>query len=121
MKKLFLIIAGFFLVSCSSKTEDVAAFQFGGAWYNVINFQEGTTKAELEEYVKTYSNPKTTSYFFFYPENYDVSVFKKEKFNQKDFAATIVDTNPTYGFYRMMPADETIYEDAVWLMEQSIK
>lgn len=121
MKKLILFIAGLFIVSCSSKTSDVAAFQFGGAWYNVVNFQEGTSKAELEEYVKTYSNPEATSYFFFYPENYDVSVFKKEKFNQLDFAATVVSTNPTYGMYRMMPADKTVHDDAVWLMQQSIK
>lgn len=120
MKKLILLLAGLFLVSCS-KTTDVASFQFDNAWYNVVNFQEGTSKAELEDYVKTYSNPEATSYFFFYPEKYDVSVFKKERFNQRDFAATVVSTNPTYGMYRMMPADKTVHDDAVWLMQQSVK
>lgn len=121
MKKFFLFLSGLFLMSCSSSTTDVAAFEFGGAWYNVVNYKEGTTKEDLQKHVATFSNPKATSYFFFYPENVDVSVFKKEAFNQRDFAATIADVKPTYGFYKMTGPDDAIHDDAIWLMEQSIK
>lgn len=121
MRKLILLIAGFFIISCSSPATDVAAFEFDGAWYNVLNYEAGTTKEDLQEYVKKYSNPKTTSYFFFYPEGYDVSVFAKEKFNPRSFAATIAENKPDYGFYRMMPADPAVHDDAIWLMEQAAK
>lgn len=122
MKVLILsLFAGLLMMSCSSPATDVASFEFDGAWYNVLNYKAGTSEAELKEYVKTYSNPSATSYFFFYPEGKDVSVFKKEAFNPKSFAATIVDNKPDFGFYRMMPADEEIHNDAVWLMEQAAK
>lgn len=121
MKKLLLLLAGLFMISCSGPTTDVAAFEFNGAWYNVLNYKNGTTKEELKEYVKTYSNKNTTSFFFFYPENVDVSVFKNQPFNPVSFAATITETKPDFGFYRMMPADEKIHEDGIWLMEQAAK
>lgn len=121
MKKLILLFAGLFMMSCSSTATDVASFEFNGAWYNVLNYKAGTSEAELKEYVKTYSNPNATSYFFFYPEGKDVSVFKKEAFNQRNFAATIADNKPDFGFYRMMPIDPEIHDDAVWLMERAAK
>nr|WP_153841569.1 hypothetical protein [Ornithobacterium rhinotracheale] len=121
MKRILLaFVCLFCLTSCSSNVTDVAGFEFNNAWYWVYNYNEGTTKEELVEIVKNHSNPEQTSYFFFYPENKDVSVFASEPFNLISFSQTIVADKPDYGFYKM-PNDAKIYDDGIWLLEQSLK
>lgn len=123
MKKIVLFLFVLSLLwACGSKTKDVAAFEFDGAWYWVYNYESGTTEEELKECVKTYSNPNQTSYFFFYPDSVDVSIYASKPFSLNSFSRTILGSTPqpSFGFYKM-PNDTKVYDDAVWLLEQSLK
>lgn len=121
MKKLLLLTALFALLSCSkSKVNDVAAFEFNGAWYWVAQYEDGTSQKDVEEYVNKWANPKQTSHFFIYDNSIDLSVFKNQGFNLKSFAATVLTNKPKYGYYKM-PPETKLNNDAVWLLEQSQK
>lgn len=118
MKKL-LLLAIFAFISCTSKkVDEVASFEFNGAWYWVLQYQEGTTKQEVEESVSKWANPKQTSYFFVYDKSIDLSVFKEESFNINKFAKTVIANKPQYGYYKV-PGDAKLNTDAVYLLEQS--
>lgn len=121
MKKLILLTTLFSLLSCSKSTvNDVASFEFNGAWYWVAQYEDGTTQKDVEEYVNKWSNPNQTSHFFVYDKSIDLSVFKNQGFNLKSFAATVLANKPKYGYYKM-PDETKLNDDALWLLDQSQK
>lgn len=121
MKKTLLLLALFTLFSCSSnKVEDIASFEFNGTWYWVAQYNDGTTKQDVEDYVKKWANPNQTSYFYVYDKSIDLSIFNYESFNLDKFAKTILENKPQYGYYKI-PGEEKLNTDAVWLLEQSQK
>lgn len=121
MKKLFILITfSFLLISCSSNLEEITSYKYNGAWYWVVEHKANTTEKEVKDFVNTWSNPNTTSYFFIYSDNYNLNDFKEKGITFETFRGLIINNNPTYGFYKM-PNDQKIYDDAVWLLEQSVK
>ena len=122
MKKIILIFCTLFLVSCSnSNIKDIAAFEFNNAWYWVVQYEDGTTKQEIDEYVNRWANPNQTAYFFIYDKSVDVSVFAKQGFNLYSFAETITeDPKPKYGLYKL-PSDQKIYDDGLDVIKYAIK
>lgn len=122
MKKaiLFLLITFGFTSCTNSNVKDIATFQFNNAWYWVIQYEEGTTQQEVEDYVNKMANPNQTSYFYAYDKSLDVSVFAKEKFNLQSFASSILDDpKPNYGFYKI-PSDTKIYDDGIDVLKYAI-
>lgn len=122
MKKIILIFCTLFLVSCSnSNIKDIAAFEFNNAWYWVVQYEDGTTKQEIDEYVNRWANPNQTAYFFIYDKSVDVSVFAKQGFNLYSFAETITeDPKPKHGLYKL-PSDPKIYDDGLDIIKYAIK
>ena len=120
MKKLLLLLTAVTLFSCGSKVEDVAAFEFNGAWYWVAQYEDGATQKDVEEFVNKWANPNQTSYFFVYDSSIDLSIFKNQAFNFNSFTETILANKPKYGYYKM-PPETKLNDDAVWLLEQSQK
>ncbi len=122
MKKLLLLLLGIFTLNACSINETIEAqFEFNNAIYRVLFYDEGTPEKDLKDYVSNTSNSEKTTFYFFYPKNeYDLSVFSNEKFNLTSFSQTIVENKPDYGFYKM-PNDKKVYDDAIWLLEQSLK
>lgn len=121
MKKLLLIISFFILTSCSNeKVKDIASFEFDGTWYWVAQYEDGTTKQDVEAFVNKWANPNQTSHFFIYDKSIDLSVFKADTFNFNKFAHTVLANKPQYGYYKI-PNDTKLNEDGVWLLEQAIK
>lgn len=122
MKKILALLAFFALTSCSdSKVTDVASFEFDGAWYWVIQYKKEATKKDITDYVEKWANPETTSFFFVFDDSIDISFFKKEKFNISSFRASVLGNKPKYGYYKMMPNDNKLYDDGLWLIEQAEK
>ena len=122
MKKIFLLLITFLFISCSeSKVTDVASFEFDGAWYWVIQYKKDATKQDIIEYVNTWANPNQTSFFYVFDDSLDLSLFAKERFDLKSFQETVLLNKPKYGFYKMMPADDKLYDDGIWLAEQATK
>ena len=122
MKKIMLLFSFFLLFSCSnSKIKDIAAFEFNNAWYWVIQYEDGTTKQEIEEYVRNWANPNQTAYFFVYDKSIDVSIFAKERFSLQTFAASVIgEPKPKYGFYKM-PSDPKLYDDGLDIIKYATK
>lgn len=122
MKKLLLFGIILLSFSCSSsKVKEVASFQFDNAWYWVIQYEDGSSKKEIQEYVNTWANPNKTSYFFVFDNSTDLTLFSKEKFSQQSFLETVLLNNPKYGYYKMLPADNRLYDDGISLIKQIIK
>ena len=108
MKKIILILLPIMaLFSCSEgNIKSVGATELNNAWFWTMTITDEVTKEDVYEYVKKNANPKRTSWFFFYhtgdaPQNY----------------SEIKNSEPIYGLYKT-PMDETIYDDALWLMQQ---
>lgn len=121
MKKILLLTILFTLFSCSkSNITEVAAYEFNGAWYWVVQYEPDATKQDIESYVNTWANPSQTSHFYIYDNSIDLSVFKNEGFNLNSFAATVLANKPKYGYYKI-PTDTKLKDDAIWLLEQSQK
>ena len=121
MKKLILLITMMLLISCSdSKVNEVAAFEFNGAWYWVVQYEPDATKQEIEDFVNTWANPNQTSFFYVYDNSIDLSVYKTQAFNLNSFTSTVLANKPKYGYYKM-PSDTKLNTDAIWLLEQSTK
>lgn len=125
MKKItiaVLLLTCLIISSCSSsKVDDVAAFNFDNAWYWVVQFEDGATDQDIKDYVNRYANPNSTSYFFAFDKSVDLSEFATKAFNPSDFSKRIIELKPKYGFYKMMPADSTLHEDAVDLIKYNIR
>lgn len=122
MKKITLLLVSIFFSSCSSsKVTDIASFEFDNAWYWVVQYEKGATKQEIDEYVNTWANPNQTSFFFIFDDTLDLSFFSKEKFSLESFQETVLLNNPKYGLYKMLPADNKIYDDGIWLIKQANK
>jgi hypothetical protein len=121
MKKLLLPIITLLLISCSdSKVNDVASFEFNGAWYWIIQYKPGATKQEIEDYVKLWANPNQTSFFYVYDDSMDLSAYKTQAYNLNSFTATVLANKPKYGYYKI-PTETKLNTDAIWLLEQSTK
>lgn len=127
MKKLILLLAGLFIVSCSetpvAETKEVnknilpqVEFKLERNPYHILYFKEGTPEAELKEYSLKQSNPNETSWFLFYPKDADISLFKQRIYSQSEIASIVTNNKPKYGFYKM-PMDTIVMSDAVELME----
>jgi len=101
---------------------ETVSFKHQNAWYWVIQYDSIATRQDLENYARRWSNPNTTSHFFAYRDNLDLSVFKTKNLTFPVFANTIAhgDIKPAFGFYKMN-GDDTIQDDAVWLLEQAIE
>lgn len=121
MKKLLLVLC-LAIISCSDgKVKDIASFEFDGAWYWVVQYQDGATKKDVEDYVTLWANPNQTSFFFVFDKSIDLSVFTKEPFNLSSFSQTVLSAKPKYGYYKMMPGDDKLHDDGIWLLQQSEK
>lgn len=121
MKKLFTLAIALILCSCSSsKVEEVAAFEFDNAWHWIVQYEDDATPEEIQAFVKKWANPEQTSFFYVYDKSVNLEIFKKEAFNQRKFAAIVLDNPPKQGIYKM-PMDPVFHDDAVWLLEQSQK
>lgn len=122
MKKVILSLMSLFFMSCnSSKVKDVASFEFDNAWYWVIQYEKGATKQEIEDYVNTWANPNQTSFFFVFDDTVNLSFFSKERFSLQSFRQTVLLNNPKFGYYKMLPTDDKLYTDGIWLMKQANK
>jgi hypothetical protein len=122
MKKILsIILLSFFLISCSLNQTVEAQFEFDGAIQRIGYYNKGTSKEELMNFVKNSSNAEKTTFFYFYPKNeIDISMFSKETFSSSSLNSTILNNKPDYSFYKM-PNDEKVYDDAIYLLEQSQK
>lgn len=121
MKKILLALGALLMFSCSpKKIEEVASFEFDNAWYWIVQYEDGTTDAEVSEFVKKWSNPTQTSFFYIYDKNIDLSVFKKERFTLNRLRNVVYENKPQHGIYKM-PMDTVYYDDAYWLIEQAVK
>lgn len=122
MKKLLLLLSVFALFSCEpKKVDEVVSYEYNGSWYWVVQYKPEASKKDIEEFVNTWANPEQTSHFFVFDNSVDLSVFKASSFSFNQFAQTILVNKPKYGYYKMMPADNTLHDNAIWLLEQSQK
>lgn len=141
MKKTLLIIATVFVVVIlicmvnpnttptttptkipTATITDAASFKYNDAWYWVVQFDTHTTRQDLIDYVRRWSNPSSTSWFFAYTDGLDLSMFSSKNLTFPVFANTIVhgDPKPAYGFYKTQ-YDDTIHDDAAWVLELAIQ
>lgn len=121
MKKLlFLLLGNFILSSCSPKETVEAQFGFDNAIQRIIVFDKDSTKEQLLSFVKNSSNADKTTYYFFYPKDVDVTVFSKESFTSESFYKTVIDSRPTYAFYKI-PNDNRVSEDGIWVLKQAVR
>ena len=133
MKKRLLIIAAIVVVvvlanvinpnkkpALTASITDTASFKYQNAWYWIIQFDSISTKKDVLDYVKQWANPNSTSWFFAYPDSLDLSMFNSKNLAFPVFANTIVHGvhKPSYGFYKM-PNNDTIYDDATWVLEMA--
>lgn len=122
MKIILSFLSLLTLLSCSQKkVDEVVSYEHNGAWYWVVQYQPDANKKDIEEFVNKWANPEQTSHFFIFDSSVDLSVFKTESFTFDEYALTILANKPKYGYYKMMPADDRIHDDAIWLLEQSQK
>ena len=122
MKKLLLLLAIVLLSSCgNTKVEDLASYEINGAWYWTAQLKEGGTKQDAIDYANKWANPNQTSYFYIFNDSLDLSLFKEKRFSPREYKETILLNKPIYGFYKMRPADTTLYDDGIWLLEESLK
>ncbi len=120
MKKLLFLLTGLLFTSCSVDETVQAQLEFEGVIYRIAHYEKETPKSELETFVSNTASADKTTYYFYYPKDVDVSVFTEEKFSKGDFYQTVIDSNPTFGFYKM-PTDAKVYDDGIWLISQHAK
>lgn len=120
MKKVIVAIIAFVFTSCSPSVEDIAAFEFNGAWYWVLQTNNDTPEAEIKEKIKQLSSKKQTAHFFVFSDTIDLSVLKENKFDFERFSSTIIEGKPERSYTKMSNSND-ITEDALWLLKQANK
>ncbi len=121
MKKLLLLFI-FTLMSCgNNKVEELASYEIDNAWYWAVQLKEGGTKQDAIDYANRWAHPSQTAFFYVFNDSLDLSLFKSGRFTPREFKETIFLNKPIYGFYKMSPEDPTLYDDGIWLLEQSLK
>lgn len=109
-----------YLSACGQKNiRDVAAYEFQNAWFWVCKYSEGTTEAELKAHTKRFANPRQTSWFFYFPDSVDTKGIEKGIYSLTDFAAKVVEKQPSHANYIMAHSKE-LNEDAIDLMKTQI-
>lgn len=96
--KRFATLIFLLVISCGkSNFEDSVYLDFDQVKCWVVNYETETSEEDLLKHAEHLSNPMGTTYVYYYPQGFDVSVLQNAE-NQTDLISLMEERLPDIGF-----------------------